>query len=242
MELPMAEPAIDTPPDFTAGRLLPLGELVSLAEFTQRRAEKLAKMIGTLEQGADTRAGEVSQSLASAGFDAKAQRDAASKARAKALTELRQNSEAARYEVLRELVAASSGLETTEALFASPQAVLARVGIGTRERSDMMLQLEGAGPAELRNMATLAVATKNTVLGAAVQAVVDRMPAKSRPLSTQHLAKALVGAETQKVQAAIAAVRHASQSAVNKNREFERGKAQTLERVRLALNNPNKEA
>lgn len=238
----MAEPAINTPPDFTAGRLLPLGELVTLAEFTQRRAEKLAKMIGTLEQGADTRAGEVSQSLTSAGFDAKAQRDAANKARAKALTELRQNSEAARYEVLRELVAASSGLETTEALFASPQAVLARAGIGTRERSDLMLQLEGAGPAELRNMATLAVATKNTVLGAAVQAVVDRMPAKSRPLSTQQLAKALVGEETLKVQAAIAAVRHASQSAVNKNREFERGKAQTLERVRLALNNPNKEA
>jgi hypothetical protein len=238
----MAEPALNTPPDITAGRLLPLGELVTLAEFTQRRAEKLAKTIAALEQGADTRASEVADSLKGAGFDPKAQRDAATKAKAKALVELRQNSEGARYEVLRELVAAASGLETTEQLFASPQAVLARAGIGTRERSDMMLQIEGAGPAELRNMATLAVATKNIVLGAAVQAVVDRMPAKSRPLSTQQLAQALVGEETQKVQAAIAAVRHASQSAVNKNREFERGKAQPLERVRLALNNPNKEA
>lgn len=237
----MAEPALNTP-DMTAGRLLPLGELVTLAEFTQRRADKLAKMIGTLEQGADTRASEVTASLAGAGFDPRAQRDAATKAKAKALTELRQNSEAARYEVLRELVAATTGLETTEALFASPQAVLARAGIGTRERSDMMLQLEGAGPAELRNMALLAVATKNIVLGAAVQAVVDRMPVKSRPISTQQLADALVGEETRKVKAAIAAVRHASQQSININREFERGKAQTLERVRLALNKPNKEA
>ena len=36
---------------------------------------------------------------------------------------------------------------------------------------------------------------------------------------------------------AIAAIRHAVQSALNKNREYESGKVRPLDRVKLALNN-----
>ena len=42
------------------------------------------------------------------------------------------------------------------------------------------------------------------------------------------------------MQAAIAAVRHAAQQAIVKNREWEAGKASGLDRLKLALNNPSR--
>lgn len=81
----MADPAHDQTPDpITKGKLLGSAELVSLADFAAKRAEKLGKTIDTLSAGIEARAAEVANSLASAGFDARAQADAAAKARAKA--------------------------------------------------------------------------------------------------------------------------------------------------------------
>jgi len=66
-----------------------------------------------------------------------------------------------------------------------------------------------------------------------VNAVLSR---RDRPISSAELAAALVGEETVAVQSAIAAIKHAAQSALNKNREFESGKVRPLDRVKLALN------
>ena len=99
-----------------------------------------------------------------------------------------------------------------------------------------MQQVAGAGPVEVRQLATLAVATKDVVLGAAIQSVNDRLPRRDRPVSSDELAAALVGDETREVQSAIAAIRLAVQSALNKNREYESGKVRPLDRVKLALN------
>jgi hypothetical protein len=82
----------------------------------------------------------------------------------------------------------------------------------------------------------LAVATKDVVLGAAIQSVNDRLPRRDRPISSAELAQALVGDETRAVQSAIAAIKHAAQVSLNANREFESGKVRPLDRVKLALN------
>lgn len=233
----MPTAAQDLPPDpITTGKLLGTAELVSLSEFAARRAEKFAKTIASLEAGAEAKAAEVAESLSRAGFDPRAQADAAAKARAKARTEIAANSSEVRWAEIRQLVAAADGLSLTEALYASPQAVLSRAGLGTAERTDYMKQVAGAGPAEMRQLAMLAVATKNTVLGAAIQSVNDRLPRRERTISSAELASALVGEETRAVQSAIAAIRAAAQRSININREFESGRARPVERVRLALN------
>ncbi|MBD3785754.1 MAG: hypothetical protein IE922_02120 [Sphingomonadales bacterium] len=85
-------------------------------------------------------------------------------------------------------------------------------------------------------MAALAVATNNKVLGAAIMAVLDRMPRRERPISTAELAERLVGEETRQVQDAITRIKLAAQSAININREFTAGKVRPLDRVKLALN------
>jgi hypothetical protein len=249
----MAEPAQDpfdrvipdlppVPPDpepapITAGKLLPKAELVDLAAFAAKRAEKLGQTIATLTAGAEARAAEVARSLAAAGFDPRSQADAADKARAKARAEIVANSSEARWAEIRQLVAAAEGLALTEALYASPQAVLARAGLGDPRRTDLMAQVAGAGPAEVRQLAMLAVATKDVVLGAAIQSVNDRLPRRDRPVSSAELADALVGEEARAVSAAVAAIRDAAQRAIVANREFESGRTRSVDRVKLALSN-----
>ena len=108
--------------------------------------------------------------------------------------------------------------------------------VNNSERTHYQTQLEGSGNVEVKNMAALAVATGNKVLGAAVMSVVDRMPRRDRPLSTAELAERLVGDETRAVQDAITKIKLAAQAALNANREFTAGRVKPLDRVRLALN------
>lgn len=233
----MAEPAQDQTPDpITKGKLLGSAELVSLADFAAKRAEKLGKTIDTLSAGIEARAAEAAEALAKADFPRDQQKVAADKVRAKARTEIIAASSDARWAEIRQLVAAAEGLALTEALYASPQAVLSRAGLGTPERTDLIKQIGGAGPAEMRQLAALAVATGNKVLGAALQSVNDRLPRRDRAISSAELAEALVGEETRAVQASIAAIRTAAQRAINANREFEAGRIRPVDRVKLALN------
>ena len=157
---------------------------------------------------------------------------------AKARQEIIAASSEARWAEIKQLVAAAEGLALTEALYASPQAVLARAGLGDARRTDLMAQVAGAGPAEVRQLAMLAIATKDAVLGAAIQSVNDRLPRRDRPISSAELADALVGEEARAVSTAIAAIKNAAQRALNANREFEAGKVRPIDRVKLALNKP----
>ena len=240
----MANTALDLPPippdpepaPITAGKLLPKAELIDLAAYAAKRAEKLGQTIANLTAGIEARAADVAQSLASAGFDSRSQMEAADKARAKVRQEIITASSDARWAEIKTIVAAADGLALTELLFASPQAVLPRAGLGDTRRTDLMQQVAGAGPAEVRQLAMLAVATKDVVLGAAIQSVNDRLPRRDRPISSAELAQALVGEETRAVQSAIAAIKHAAQSALNMNREFQSRKVRPLDRLKLAPN------
>lgn len=222
-------PALTAPP-------MEQAEVISLADVVARRAEKFGKTLDTLTNGIETRAREAAESLARADFPPEAQAEAAKKAEAKARAEVVPNSSDTRWEVLREMRTAEDSLATTATLFASPQAVLARAGLGTPERTNYLAQLDGSGIVQLRNMAALAVATKNKPLGAAVLTLLDRMPPRSRPFSAQDLAERLVGEETRAVQSAIERIRFTVQRAIVANRDFERGRSSPLDKVRLGLN------
>jgi len=238
----MADPVPSLPLNIPDKPILSTAEVISLAEVAAKRAEKFGKLIDTLESGVTQRAAEAAESLARAGFDPKDQAAAADKAAAKLRREVVENSTDARWSHLKELNAAADSLATTAQLWASPVTVLARSGLGTPERSAYQQQLDGSGIVELKNAALLAVATNNKVLGAALVAILDRMPARSRPFSAQDLADKLVGAETRQVQDAITAVKLAAQRAINRNREWEAGKVRPLARVKMALNTNKKEA
>ncbi len=231
----MADALPSLPLDIPDKPILTTAEVVSLAEVAARRAEKFGRLIDTLESGVTSRATEAADTLARAGFTPQDQQAAADKAAAIARREVVANSSDARWSQLKELNAAADSLAATAQLWASPVAVLSRAGLGTPERSAYMQQLDGSGIVELRNTALLAAATGNKTLGAALVAIIDRMPARSRPFSAADLADRLVGEETRSVQAAIAAVRQSAQRAINRNREWEAGKVRPLDRVKLAL-------
>lgn len=230
---PIPDEAAPLPPP---GKLLASAEVISLAEVAAKRAEKLGAVIAELEAGVARRGEDAAASAAAAGFPKIDQQSAARKIAEKARAEISANSEDARWSYLREVNAAAEAVALTAALFASPQTVLARAGLGSAERTHYQQQLEGSGPVELRNMAALALATNNKALGAAIMSVVERMPRRERPVSPAELAERLVGEETRLVQNAVARIRHAAQAALNLNREFASGKARPAERLKLALN------
>lgn len=217
------------------GKLLNGGELVNLAEYASRRAEKFAATIATLEAGIAARAAEAAESLAKADFPREAQKQAAAKMGAKARAEVTQASDAARWETLKELNAAAESLALTASLYASPVVVLSRQGLGSPERSAYQMQVASAGPTELANLATFAIATQNRALGAALLSALDAMPARSRPFSAQELADKLCGDETRAILASVEAVRTANQRAINANRAFLRGRTDPLAAVTMAL-------
>ena len=219
------------------GKLLNSADLVNLAEYASRRADKFAATIATLESGIAARAAEAADSLARADFPRDAQKLAAAKMAAKARVEVTQASDESRWATLKELNAAAESLALTATLYASPVVVLSRQGLGTAERSAYQMQVASAGPTELANLATFAVATNNRVLGAALVSVIDAMPARSRPFSAQDLANQLCGDETRAILASVEAVRTANQKALNANRAFLRGRADPLANVKLALRN-----
>ena len=219
------------------GKLLTGGELVNLAEYASRRADKFAATIATLEAGIAARAAEAAESLAKADFPREAQKQAAAKMGAKARAEVTQASDAARWETLKELNAAAESLALTASLYASPVVVLSRQGLGSPERSAYQMQVASAGPTELANLATFAIATQNRALGAALLSALDAMPARSRPFSAQELADKLCGDETRAILASVEAVRTANQRAINANRAFLRGRTDPLATVAMALRN-----
>lgn len=219
------------------GKLLNGGELVNLAEYASRRADKFAATIASLEAGIAARAAEAAESLARADFPKEAQKQAAAKMGAKARVEVTQASDAARWETLKELNAAAESLALTAVLYASPVVVLSRQGLGSAERSAYQMQVASAGPTELANLATFAIATQNRALGAALLSALDAMPARSRPFSAQELADKLCGDETRAILASVETVRTANQRALNANRVFLRGRADPLAAVKLALRN-----
>lgn len=148
---------------------------------------------------------------------------------------LLKETEASRTDQLRQLDATRAKLAAMVAVHPSPVAMLSAQGLGSDERSRYHQQIAHAGAAELSNLARLAVATGNRLLGAAVLARLDAMPKEQRPFSAHHLAEALVGQQHKALVAAHAAADAAFQSAINKNRELARGSTTPASKIATGL-------
>lgn len=233
----MPEPAQTESPaiPFSNAPLLSTAEVITLAEFAAKRAEKFGAVIDTLTAGIAARASDAAKAAQAAGFPPDLQKQAASKTAAKARAEVIANSDKDRWDRIKELTAAAESLATVDTLFANPVTVLSRAGLGTPERSNFTAQVAGAGPTELRQLAAYAVATKNRVLGAALVSAIDRMPSKNRPFSAADLAEHLCGDEIRAVRTAIDAVRTSAQRALNANRAFTAGRTNPLDTIKMAL-------
>lgn len=226
----------DTPPTLPpAGTLYGLPELAEAVTTATQLEERHGKMIERLEAAILKEAQDAADSARRAGFDRVDAENAGQKMAVKARSDVREMSDDDRWAILRQLDALSSGLSASEALWASPTVALARAGLGTDKRTNHMAQLSGAGPAELKTAATLAAATSDTVLGAAVAALLDRMPRKQRTVSPGELAERLVGDDVRQARAAIAAVKQAQQRAMNADREFASGRRNATARISQAL-------
>lgn len=227
----------DNPPPAlpASGTLYGLPELAAAAEAVTRLEERHRRLIERLEAAILKQSTDAADSARRAGFGKLDAQNAGTKMGVKARNDVRAMSDDDRWAILREIDAIASGLSASDSLWAAPVVALARMGLGTDARTNHTAQLAGAGPAELKTAATLAVATSDRVLGAAVAALLDRMPRKERTVSPAELAERLIGGDVRAAQAAISAVRQAQQRALNADREFASGRRNATARISQAL-------
>ena len=226
----------DTPPTLpAAGTLYGLPELAEAVATATRLEEKHRALIERLETAILKQSQDAADSARRAGFGKLDAQNAGTKMGVKARNDVRKISDVDRWTILRQLDALASGLSASEALWASPVVALARMGLGTDKRTNHVVQLSGAGPAELRTAAALAAATLDRVLGASVASLLDRTPVKQRIVSPQELAERLIGDDVRQARAAIASVKQAHQRALNADREFASGRRNATARIASAL-------
>lgn len=226
----------DNPPTLpAAGTLYGMPELAEAAATALRVEAMHLALIEQLEAAIQKSMQDAADSARRAGFGKLDAQNAGKKMGAKARNDVRAMSDDDRWALLRQLNALASGLGVSDALWASPVVALARAGLGLDKRTNLIQQLSGAGPAELKTAATLAVATSDVILGAAVASLLDRTPQKQRLVSPMELAERLVGDDVRQAHAAIMSVRNAQQRAMNADREFASGRSNGTARIAEAL-------
>ena len=149
--------------------------------------------------------------------------------------ELVKSSEKERDDVLSALRKHENELQAFAELCTSPAQMLGRVGLGDPRRTQIQLQLQGAGPVELTTAAKEAVARRDLVAGAAIMTVVDRLPKKDRPFSPAEFADALMGAQHKALTAKLDAARERIAATRDLDRAFALGKSDPTSRIQRGL-------
>lgn len=91
--------------------------------------------------------------------------------------------------------------------YTCPIQVLSRQGLGTQERTHYMMQLDGAGPAELVSTAKWALDTKDRTLAATILVIADRGYKKYSNFDRSQFAETVVGEEFHAIHKGISDVR-----------------------------------
>lgn len=215
-----------------------------LSARSTETATALSRKISTLQaavtESRQKYSHEADQLIASAAReDRTAARTFAKKAAAnKAINlhrELIANSEADRAAMLKGLKAHADEAAAIQAVCMSPAMVLGRIALGDPKRTQYQSQLEGAGPVELETAARQAIMSGDMVLAAAVATVVDRRPKDRRPFTVNDFAERMMGALWKTMNTKLDGVQLAYKTAVAADREFVRGKADSLTNLSLAL-------
>lgn len=137
--------------------------------------------------------------------------------------------------ILERLKALSEEADAISAVCASPSQMLGRVALGESRKTQLIQQLEEAGPTEIETAARIAIMSGDMVLAAAIAVVVDRRPRDRRPFSVADFAQRVMGPEFDEVNRKLQSVMLAYRSAQAADLEFNRGAPDPLLSVSLAL-------
>ena len=213
-----------------------LSGVIDLASKADARAKAFAnRTMARLRSDIDREREKIEARYDGVGISPVIKKQAIDKELDKHRREVVKSSEAERARALKELSAMRAAADASEALFASPQVMLSQEGLGTDKRSRYLEQLKGAGPAELRTHAVLAINRSDRELGAAVLTLLDRMTRRERPFSAAPLAERLVGRDFARAQEMIAIVRSRLDGAAAANRALERGCTMTTDKIAIGL-------
>lgn len=209
-----------------------IGELASSLDALHTR---VLKAIERLNKDVATKKAEIANRWKSAGIDAADKARFAQSETLAAIRQIKENSSAELDKLLKEAGPPHAQLVAQRPYYDSPVKVLSRASLGDARRTAYIQQLEHAGPAELGHMAQVAVGTKNEALAAAVLSLLDAMPTKDRPVSSQALATAMQLEDYAKVQEYVKLGDARLQGIVLAVRTWNQGKSNPLDTVTLAL-------
>jgi len=209
-----------------------IGELATQLDAIHTKA---LKAIERLNKDIATRKSEIANRWKSSGIsDADQQRYAESETVA-AIGQIKDTATKELDAILKQAGAPNEQIVAQRQFYDSPVKVLARAGLGSPERTHYAQQLQHAGPSELGHMAQLAVSSKNEALAAAVLSLLDATPTQQRPLSPQHLARAMELEAYSKVQTYQKLAEARLHGIIVAIRTFRAGRANPLNTLSLAL-------
>lgn len=222
-------------------------ELIAAASQAESLSQSFAVRVGSFEKLVSEREAQVigeakKYGKVSGEYDQATRRTVDQATRNAALRQAREyrrtlaaESESERFDRLQAIKKLESRAIELEPLFESPVQVLSREGLGTPERSRYHEQLSAAGPRELQNYAQWAVANGDRILAAAVLSRLDALPREQRPMMAVDFATKVVGEEYKQTRDALRRIRLATQTAINVNRAFERGRSDPTSKIALGL-------
>lgn len=197
-------------------------EVASKGKEAIARAEKYGKL-------------DDAQSPEARNVVSRAVRDAARREASDIRRRLALGTEGERTKRLGEIHAIAERAAELAPLYESPIQMLARMGLGSPERSHYTEQLRTAGPREVENYARWAIHKGDRILAAAVASRLDMISAKQRPLRAANFANEVLGEEFREIDRAFKRIRVAAQHAINVNREFETGRSNSRAKIELGL-------
>lgn len=209
-----------------------IGELASSLDVLHSR---VLKAIERLNKDVAIKKTEIASRWKASGIDAADKARFAQSETLAAIRQIKENSSAELDKLFKEAGAPYTQLVTQRPFYDSPAKVLARAALGDAKRTEYLLQLQHAGPAEIGHMAQVAVGTKNVALASAVLSLLDKMPSKDRPVGPAELAVAMKLEDYEKVREYIKLGEARLQGIVVAVRTWQSGRSNPLNTVSLAM-------
>jgi hypothetical protein len=209
-----------------------IGELASSLDVLHTR---ILKVIERLNKDVTVKKAEIANRWKSAGIDAADKARISQSETVAAIGIIKDNSRAELDKLFKEAGAPHAQLVAQRPFYDSPAKVLARAALGDPKRTEYLLQLQHAGPAEIGHMAEVAVGTKTVALASAVLSLLDQIPSKDRPVGPAELAVAMKLEDYEKVREYIKLGEARLQSILVAVRTWQSGRSNPLNTVSLAM-------
>lgn len=145
------------------------------------------------------------------------------------------DSDSERWAMLKALKEYSDEAQHIQGIHKNPTMFLGGFGMAEPKRLHYQNLLAEAGPAELETAARRAIMTDDMFLSAAIATVIDRRPRDRRPFTVASFAERVVGKQWLKLNKIMNGVQLAYETAFAANKEFERGKADPIANISIAL-------